>query len=172
MKKQKPTLTPTPEILEAAKTVFKAELLTGTIRPIVEEYKKRILEKYQFKIDDQFRDKGKTITELKESCLMSDEDFIIYDRECRKARDQAKLTVEKDEFCPLFIAEEMQRQAERTLMDLLCEQINPRLEHKITTAKLIAHNIVKYKEILEGFKKAFFPMIEKEMSYFVESLKG
>jgi hypothetical protein len=119
--------TPTHEQISTAKAVFMAMAITKTIEPIVKGYEKKILEAHQWTNKgevERLKKHGheaveKIILDPKDSFLLSDEDFLIYDAECKKERDKAKLKVESDEFCPLLVAEDLERKAKHCFIDAM-----------------------------------------------------
>lgn len=111
----------TQDMITAAENVFTAMAFVETIRPIVEGYQKEILAKYQFRVAPEFKrhEKNKVILDPKDTYLMADNDFKVFLAECHEARQAAKLHVEKEEFCPLLVAEGLQRKAEHVLVDTM-----------------------------------------------------
>jgi len=110
---------PNSEMLESAEVVFLSMAYVETIKPIVENIQKKVLNKHKFKVAKKYRnyEKDKIITEEKYSYLMSNEDFKIYHNECRTLEDEKGLKVSNPEFCPLLVAENEQRKAENLLMN-------------------------------------------------------
>lgn len=120
---------PSKEMIEAATDVFVAKAFLGTIEPVVREYQTNILAKGQWRVRPEYqaaarRRGGSTIgdeviTDPKIAYLMSEEDFALYDAECKKARVEAKLHVEKEEQCPLCVAEHELIKAKQRLIDVM-----------------------------------------------------
>lgn len=120
---------PTKEMVEAATDVFVAKAFLGTIEPVVRGYQTAILAKGQWRVRPEyqtgFRRRGgamigeEVITDPKLSYLMSEEDFALYDAECKKARVEAKLHVEKEEQCPLCVAEHELIKAKQRLIGIM-----------------------------------------------------
>jgi hypothetical protein len=111
---------PTNTMKSAAKAVFLSMAYTQTIRPIVEGYKRKILQKCKFKIDPKFwneYEQDKTITDPKKAYLMTENDLAIYLKECQTEQKKAGLKTEKPEYCPLLVAEHTQIRAENILID-------------------------------------------------------
>lgn len=90
---------PTPSMVSAAETLFKAMALVETIRPIVLQYQTDILIKGQWHVRSRFAARlgDEVIVEPRRSYLMSDEDFAEYDAQCKIARDKAKLPVDNND---------------------------------------------------------------------------
>lgn len=114
----------TKEMLDCVKNVLLCQAMVATIKPIVEAYQKDILQRHQFHIwdyatrEDMKKQKTDRIClDEKDAFLISDEDFKIYDQECKKARDEAGLKVDMDEFCPLLVAENLLGKANNLLLD-------------------------------------------------------
>jgi hypothetical protein len=107
---------------QAAKNVFMAMAYTRTIRPIVEEYQKRVIAEIKPQMDDKWLGRGMTqkpITDAKDTYLMKDSDFQTYLKRCNEERIKARLHVDNEEFCPLLVAEDLQRQAERVFIEAM-----------------------------------------------------
>lgn len=105
---------PTKDMVAAAALVMHTMAAVDVIKPIVDGYRRRILEEGQWQVKPEFRDKmsrrggglgEEVILDPKNAYLMSDENFAIYDAKCKAARDEAGLHVEDPEFCPLCVAE-------------------------------------------------------------------
>ena len=112
-------ITPTPDMIAAAKTVFMAKAWVDTIRPVVEGYKKVILAKHGWHIDEKWIDKGmtdKVILDPEHAYELSDQDFAIYLKEVKEARIQSGLKVDNEDFCPLLVAERLEMEAIRSLL--------------------------------------------------------
>lgn len=106
---------PTKEMIKAAKNVLIAMAYTETVRPIVLKYQQKEIDIMQA----VNRYDGSIITNPAHSYLMSDEDFEIYHKAIKEARDKAGLKVEHEDHCPLLVAEALQRNAERYLCDTM-----------------------------------------------------
>ncbi|MCK9209267.1 MAG: hypothetical protein M0P61_00385 [Ignavibacteriaceae bacterium] len=123
----KPKFNPTPEMITATKAVLAAKALVLTIRPIVEGYEKEILAKHRFTnkaevamlTEHGHEAKERVILDPKESYQMGDEDFNAYWNECKAERERNGLKVERDDFCPLLVAENLERQANRVLLEAM-----------------------------------------------------
>lgn len=121
--------TPSQQQISTAKAVFMAMAITKTIEPIVRGYEREILKKHQFTNKGEIKRLQKhNITEVEKviltpenSYLLSDEDFLIYHAECNEARKKAGLKVESDDFCPLLVAENLERQAKHAFIDAMEE---------------------------------------------------
>ena len=113
----------TEDMKQAAKTVFMAMAFTETIRPIVEGYQQKIINEMKPQVNERdsknYQMEFKTITNPKHSYLMNNTDFKIYLKRCNEERIKAKLHVENEEYCPLLVAEDLQRQAERAFIDIM-----------------------------------------------------
>jgi len=143
----------TQDMITAAENVFVAMAFAETIRPIVRKYQTRILKRHQYHISPEFTRYGepdKIILNPEDSWLLADADFQVYHAECKKARDAAKLKVENDDFCPLLVAESLQRDAEHALVaamepltglsadQLLCSALDNYKKYLDLTLKLLA----------------------------------
>jgi hypothetical protein len=110
-KKQIPNITP--ELIRATKAVFLAQAFTQTIRPIVEGYQQKVINE----LKPLNMDTLEVITSFKDSYTMTDCQFSEYFRLCNIEREKAGLKVENPEFCPLLVAEDMERKANRNLLE-------------------------------------------------------
>jgi hypothetical protein len=113
---------PGPEMIRAAETVFLAMAFTETIRPVVDGYKRRVLAEMQAPMALEWVDRGMTgriILDPEDSYLMEAGDFQAYLARCREEQAKAGLHTEKPEYCPLLVAEELQRQAEHVLVEIM-----------------------------------------------------
>lgn len=99
---------PSKKIIKAAETVFLAMAYTETMRPIVEGYQKRIFEELGWP--------GYT---EKTAYLLPDSVFDQWVARCNEERIKAHLSVDDPGKCPLLVAEHLQVQAERALIDLV-----------------------------------------------------
>lgn len=105
----------TPEMIQAAQTLFMAMAATNTIRVVVLAYQ-------QQEIDIMMpvnRYDGSLITSPDHDYAMCDEDFGIYFAAIKKHRDAAGLKVKNDDECPLLVAEAIQRDAERNMINAM-----------------------------------------------------
>jgi len=111
----------TRNMIKASEAVFLAMAATEMIRPIVLSYQKKILnhEKYEYS-EKQMKRRGKTfqnwIMNPKDAWLMSDDDFTHYASRCNEERIKVNLHVDDPGFCPLLVAEDLQRKAENSLI--------------------------------------------------------
>lgn len=152
--------TPTPAMVSAAEAVFTTMAMAQSIRPVVIAYQTEILRQGQWRIKPEFANRlgDEVITDPALSYLMSDENFTDYSAKCRAARDQAKLGEYNEDQCPLLMAEHLQIQAERALIDsmqsvtgLSAERFVPmskRKEYIDLTLKLLAPFVRSATEII------------------------
>ena len=142
-----PEFKPTQDMVHAAKAVFVCMAIEQTIRPIVTGYQKAILEKGQYHIAKKWIDRrgepDRIITEPNQSYLLEDDDFGHYLTECNQARIVAKLHVENDEFCPLLVAQENVRKAEKLLIDVM-EPITHITNKNLNRHSLSGNTIIHY----------------------------
>jgi hypothetical protein len=115
----------TKEMKDAARLVLMSMAYTETIKTIVMNYRQKVLADMQPRVDPQWgkgklglEDRG-TITDPDDMYLAGDKIMDEYDRKCRIERDKAGLKVEKDEYCPLLVAEDLQRKAEHAMVAAL-----------------------------------------------------
>ena len=140
----KTEFTPTKEMKQAAKVVFMAMAWTETVKPIVKNIQKRVLEENKYPYSGELVDKLTRLQNKKfaeyiknpaESYLMAESSFLDYHKKCRELEDKAGLKVGNPDFCPLLVAEDMERKAKREFLKIMqpITKINPddvwNLEH-------------------------------------------
>ena len=112
------------DIIEAGKTLLTAKAYVETIRPVVEGYQKEILNNHQWHIASKWTkrrrgyDEDSIILDPDHSYLLEDKDAAIYYEELHKEHLKHGFKVKKD-YCPLLIAQNMERKARDILFDLL-----------------------------------------------------
>ena len=123
-------------MIEAARTVFSAMAYTATVRPVVEGYQRAVLERNRWtnqafveQVKTRFAERGvekdlpvEVILNPNRTSELSEADFSSYLEEVEKERIKAKLSISNPGECPLLVAENLQVQAERVLIDL-CEPL-------------------------------------------------
>ena len=143
----KPQFKPTPDMIQAASTVFLAIAYTETIRPTIEAIQSKLLKELSFKPSEKWvkmgiNDLPERITENKNAYLLNDEDakkyFSLLDEEVKKAGFNVKTG-----YCPLLIAEDMERKAKRLLIDTM-EPITG-----FNTDKILCTGLDNYKKMVE-----------------------
>jgi len=159
----------TPEMIKAAEMIFAAKAFVETIKPVVIGYQEKILKKHKFRQAaewSEYNDRIQlpdVITRVQDAFLMSDEDFKIYPAECNEERKKAGLKVEKEEHCPLCVAEHILSQAESHLIDLFTPLTgisdykiwgDNRKKYLDLTLKLLAPFVGKSDAILAGLRGA------------------
>ena len=122
----------TPEMVDSANAFCMAKAFVQTVKPIVEGYEKEILVRYQFtnkgeqdmlkRLQKHKRHLGEVcperiILDSNQTYLMSDEDSAIYEKERQAACAKSGLKVEAPEYCPLLVAEDLERYARRVFID-------------------------------------------------------
>lgn len=133
-------------MIDACKAVIMAEAWHKTVETIVTGYEHKILQHYQFKKADKYNncnDVPGIISEPKQSWLMGDNDFLIYDAECKKERDKAGLKVNHPDNCPKLEAESLVMKT-RTL---LTQSVSPMFG--VTKDQLIAAGMDKYQQFVD-----------------------
>lgn len=163
MEKLAPTaeFKPTDVMVDAAFNVFLAKAVVGTIRPIVEGYQKAILAEGQWLVRPEYAGKRgapavEVIDDPSRSYLMSEADFAVYDGKCKQAREDAGLFVEKEEQCPLLVAEENERVAERELIETMADLT------KVTHERLFnqPNGSQKYNEYVDLTLRLLAPFVD------------
>lgn len=115
----------TQEMVSAAETYLLAKVLEEAVEPVVTQYSKEVLEKYQFKASskwDEFDElKGSVILDPKLTYLLSEDDWAIYSAETFKARDLSGLKVSRPDNCPYLEAKNHRVIAENALIDAVAK---------------------------------------------------
>lgn len=150
---------PTPSMVSAAETLFKAMALVETIRPIVFQYQTDILIKGQWHVRPRFAARlgDEVIVEPRRSYLMSDEDFAEYDAQCKIARNKAKLPVDNDDQCPLLVAENMVILAEHALVEAMYEHT------KLTKDQLLCLGLETCKQYIDLTLRLLAPFVKNTL---------
>lgn len=111
---------PSPRMLDAAETVFKAMLLERAIRPVVEGYQQKIITEGKWLVRPEWvgrRGLPETVTAPRLAYLMSEADFLVYHGQCDAARVQAGLSITAEGQCPLLVAEHLLIKAKWEVID-------------------------------------------------------
>lgn len=114
--------TPTPDMIAAARAVFMAQAWLETVKPVVRSYQVRILQILQAPLDAHWLESGmepRIILDPKDTYLMPDAAFKVYQEESNKARLEAGLEVSDPEFCPLLVAEDQLSKAQAVLVEAM-----------------------------------------------------
>lgn len=133
--------TPTNQMIAACKSTLMAIAYTQTVRPIVEGYQKKNLE-----IIKPLDDEGKLITDLKHTYRMNDKDFNDYLDFCHEDAIKNGFEVKERGYCPLLIAENLERQSKRLLIDVMKDHTG--LEG-LDADKLICSGLDNYNKAVE-----------------------
>lgn len=139
---------PSKEIIEAVKTVLMAKAYTMTVKPIVLEIQNEVLNKFNYIVCPETwgEYEGKIqmgrILDPNKAYEMGEKDFGHYLTEIRQRYLKHFPKLEVDH-CPLLVAEELERQAQRNLVDIL-EPITGLSGHQ-----LICSGLEKYKNYIE-----------------------
>jgi hypothetical protein len=116
---------PSQEMIDAAITVFQAKAYTELVKPVVEAYKQQIVDAHCFQYDPKHVIKGVRlhtlgrITKTMDMWLANDDDANEYYRLCDLAKKEAGFTDLEPGYCPLLVAEDLERQANCALSDLM-----------------------------------------------------
>ena len=150
--------TPTPEMTAAAEALFMAKAYVQTIKPIVEEYQKRIIAEINPKVADRFSWIGfTTITEAKDSYLMNEADFNIYLQRCHDEAIKAGFQVPEFGYCPLLIAEDLERQAEHALVNAMFE-----ISH-LSVNDILCSGLEKYHKFIDLSLRLLAPFVKNNI---------
>lgn len=149
---------PTPAMITAAEALFLAQAIEQTIRPVVESYQRKILNEGQWHIGAEHVQQGDSdeiILDPKLSYLLGSIDFAQYNQRCHEARDFARLLVEKEEQCPLLVAEDNVRVASSDLIAAMEGTTG------ITADRLLCSGMEAYNEYVELTLKLLSPYVDK-----------
>lgn len=159
----KPNINITEDMKQAAKTVFKTMAFTQTIRPIVRAYQLKIIDEMKPQVNERdaknYRLGFKIITDPKDTYLMNNEDFQVYLKRCNEERIKAKLHVDNEEFCPLLVAEDLQRQAERAFIETM-EPITHLTPDKVLCSK---NGLENYRKLIDLSLRLLAPYVDNKL---------
>ena len=149
-----PTLTPA--LIAAVKSHLMAKAYTETIRPIVVGYQKEILERHKFPYKED-REMGEYVDNPSLDYLMADKDSDIYYAELDKAKALHPFGKDLEPgFCPLLIAENLQRQACQLMINEAAYIIGfsyddiVMLEHYAEAEELVEKIVINHPHIDKG----------------------
>lgn len=141
------TFTPTEAMINAAKAVFVSMATIETVKPIVTDIQKKLLEEGKYKYDSKWSERargdGDYIIDPRQSYLMSDEDARCYFDLLNKEIKNLGFDVE-DDYCPLLMAESTLVDAKRNLvvsMESLITPLTGLTYEKISGSKNCTKNI-------------------------------
>ncbi len=152
--------TPTPIMISAAQCLILAMANLQLIEPTVRGYQNDILAKGKWRIRDEFAERlgEDIITDPNQSYLMSDGDFLEYDRLCKLARVAADLKVSMPENCPLLEAQTHLSESENNLIDSLTELT------KITSQNILNLGMKKRAEFIDVSLCLLAPFVTNPLS--------
>jgi len=136
-------------MVQAAQSIFETMAIEQTIRPIVEECQRKVLERIN---PFEYRS-GKPITDIKKAWLMDDDDFVKYIELCNKEYAKKNVHATKPEFCPLLEIENLKMQAEH----LLIEEMEPITHINIDQA---TNNMEHYHELVNLTLRLLAPFVK------------
>lgn len=149
---------PTDEMVAAAQAVFLAMTLEQTVTPVVLKYQRQLLAEGQWRVRPEYAARlgDEVITEPHRAYLMSEADFALYDAKCKQARDAAGLSVDHPDQCPSLVAQDLQRQAERVLVDVMVSVT------KITHEQLLSSHrgLVNLRQYIELTLRLLAPFVK------------
>jgi len=147
--------TPTPAMISIAETLFAAMAMVELIRPVVTGYQTDILKRGQWPVRPEYADRlgAEVIVDPKLAYLMSEDDFAMYDTQCKAARKAADLHVNDDRNCPLLVAEHLVIEAEAALIDAMAPLTN------LTAEKLNTASLDKRKKAVDLTLKLMAPFV-------------
>tara|TARA_B100002049_G_scaffold164967_1_gene123765 strand:- start:9047 stop:9571 length:525 start_codon:yes stop_codon:yes gene_type:complete len=151
--------TPSPELQEAAETLIAAKAFVQTIKPVVDEYRQKILNTHRFEIAPEHRERRYSpedfvILDERFTYLMSDEDAQKYFKLLQEQHIKHGFSYllqkyddwETNFYCPLLIAESMEREARTALIEAskYIHGIDQKKVYKIDALKKIADLTLRY----------------------------
>lgn len=152
--------TPSGEQISAAELVFLAMAHLDLVRPVVQQYKTRILAEHQFRIDPMWVNEhgmdDRVILDPKDVFLLSDEDIQVFVQESKTERDKAHLPVDSDDFCPLLVAESSLSNAENLLIDAMTPVTG------LTSDQLLCHGMESYNKYVDLCLRILAHHVNKE----------
>lgn len=162
----KPPFTPTQEMITAAELCFIAKAHTQTVRPIVEAHQKKVLSENFYKCGNELAikvlDRGGEVPEFckdhSDLVYISDRDFADYHAKVYALNTQKKLKVESYDHCPLLVAEELERKADRHLCDVM-EPITKLSADQVLSS---ANCLENYKQLVDLTLRLLAPFARKQ----------
>jgi hypothetical protein len=147
---------PTTEQITACELLLVAMAYTQTVKPIIQKIETDLLEKYQYKWDTQ-KCKHSDINELVErkgtyckrefdTYLISDADFGHFLTEKHAAFTAQGFKVKEFGYCPLLVAENLERQARRHFIDSM-EPVTKMSYDMVSGSKDCVKNIMKIADL-------------------------
>jgi hypothetical protein len=152
---------PNAELIKAAETVFLAMTYTESIRPSVEKIQQDLVDFWKMEVSPKWRDsrglpEGNIIDTPNHVYLASDEDARLYYLDLDDAYKKAGYKDLKAGYCPLLIAESLQREAERLLVE------SSKYIHKMDADDVICSGMKNYKQLIELTLKLCAPFVSVE----------
>ena len=147
-------------VQSAVVTLLNAQAYLETVRSIIIPKKNAILKDFMYKVAEKHerRQIGEYITDEKHAYLMSDEDFKHYMKACHAMYLEEGFNV-KFEYCPVLIAESLERDAKKALIDIF-EPYTGLSHHKLICSGLKNfNNYVEYITILTTPKIKDFNLV-------------
>jgi hypothetical protein len=145
----------TADMIAAAETLFLAMAYTKTIRPVVEEYQKRIIAEIKPEVCDKFaRFTKDAIKEAKDTYLMKDDDFKVYLQRSHDEALKAGFKVEMD-YCPLLIAESLETEAEHALIKAMYP-----ITH-LEANDVLSAGLDKYEKLIDLSLRLLAPFVKR-----------
>lgn len=115
---------PSYQLQAAAKAVIMAKAVVETLRPKIKKIQQDLLDAYGIRCSSEWTDKRAGVEGMltpENKWLMSDEDAAIYYPELDKEYRKAGFTEIGPGQCPLLVAEDLLRKAERLFMEASIE---------------------------------------------------
>lgn len=145
-------------VLRAVENVLMAQAYRETVEEIVKPQQKEVLQKHQFKIADEWTDKGREpgiLTNPNHLELISDEDFKIYEKEMHEFYLNEGFNV-KYGYCPLLMAENIERDAIKAMIDVFEPYTG------ISHFGLLCAGLDKFNYFVNITLRFFAPYVDKE----------
>jgi len=154
------------ELKEAVKTVLAAKAYTETIRPVIMEIKQAILSGNVYMISDEWTKhpahpiEARRITNDEDAYLMSYEDSNAYITLLHKAYLTKGFTVPDWGYCPLLMAENIEREALRNMVNLSANIAKYSGLDDLDQLYYSVKTIKKYEELIMGMVLTTIPKSE------------
>lgn len=145
------------DIQSIAKSVFKAMAYTQTVAEIVKPIQQEIIDFYKFEIaakwrEPKYRFEGDVLINRPDDMYLADDtDCNIYYEETHKKYLSAGFKLKEKGYCPLLIAEDLERKVKRAFVDSLEEYIG------MNADDLICSGLKHYKAYIEINLRMFAP---------------
>ena len=150
-------MTSDPDCVKVVNALFEATAYEQTVRELIEPKQQEVIDFFKFEVSDEsvekLRAEKRAITKHRELYLISEDDFILYEKEMHDFYTQSGFDV-KYGYCPLLIAERMTRDVKIEVCDFLQPYIGISYDH-------ISGSLERYRQYYELIMTMFAPAVKE-----------